>query len=175
MLPDFSTERLFLRPRTIADLGACLAMDRDPEVTRFVAGPWADPKAHEAFVRARMLRDWGAGLGYWSIAARAAPDRFLGWILLLPLDGEEPGIEIGWRLARAAWGHGYASEAACPIVAHAFNTLLLSRIIAEINPGNAGSIRVAEKIGMQRDAVVPAEAGYISFVMTRDDFHSTRA
>jgi RimJ/RimL family protein N-acetyltransferase len=175
MLPDFSTERLFLRPRTIADLDACLAMDRDREVTRFIAGPWADPKAHEAFVRARMLRDWGAGLGYWSIAARSAPDRFLGWILLLPLDDEGPDVEIGWRLVRAAWGLGHASEAARPVVAHAFDTLRLSRIVAGIDPGNAGSIRVAEKIGMRRDAAAPAGAGYTAFVMTRDDFRGIGA
>lgn len=177
MLPDFSTRRLFLRPRTIADLDACLAMDRDREVTRFIPGPWVDAQAHEAFVQARMLRDWGPGLGYWSIFARDAPGCFLGWVLLLPVDGEKSGdgeeIEIGWRLVRVAWGLGYASEAALAVVAHAFETLELSRILAEIDPGNAGSIRVAEKIGMRRVGTVPAKAGDIVFVMTRDDLRRT--
>lgn len=175
MLPNLSTRRLLLRPRTMADLDACLAMDRDPQVTRFIPGPWADPQAHDAFVRERVLRNWGPGLGYWSITARAAPDRFLGWILLLPPDGEEAGTEIGWRLVRAAWGHGYASEAGLAVAAHAFDTLGLSRLVAEIDPGNAGSIRVAEKIGMRRAAAGPAEDGHVAFIMTRDDFRSIRA
>ena len=45
MLPRFETERLWLRPRTMADFAACLDMDRDPEVTKFVPGPWTDPEA----------------------------------------------------------------------------------------------------------------------------------
>ncbi|WP_417767114.1 GNAT family N-acetyltransferase [Stappia sp.] len=178
MLPDLSTRRLLLRPRTMADLDACIAMDRDPEVTRFIPGPWADAQAHEAFVRNRVLRNWGPGLGYWSIFASAAPGCFLGWVLLLPVDGEKRGdgdeVEIGWRVVRAAWGLGYASEAALAVVAHAFDTLGLSRILAEIDPGNAGSIRVAEKIGMRRDGAVPTRAGDAVFVMTRDDLRRTR-
>jgi hypothetical protein len=49
------------------DLEACLELDRDPQVTRFIAGPWLDPIAHRAFVEARMRHLYPAGMGYWSV------------------------------------------------------------------------------------------------------------
>jgi hypothetical protein len=70
-LPTFRTPRLTLRPRCLADLDACLAMDRDGEVTRFVAGPWSDPIAHRAFVADRIRRCYPPGMGYWTILAPA--------------------------------------------------------------------------------------------------------
>ena len=101
--PIFTTARLTLRPRTLADLDACLAMHRDPLVTKFIHGPWVDPVAHQAFVEARIRHMYPAGMGYWSIFASA---RFIGWILLTPLDLLGPDTEIGWRLVRAAWERG---------------------------------------------------------------------
>lgn len=148
MLPHFETERLLLRPRTMADFDACLAMDRDPEVTRFIPGPWSDPEKHEAFLKWRIETDFGKGLGYWSIFPKATPEQFVGWVLLIPRDGVGPEIEIGWRFNRAAWGKGYATEAARPVPDHAFHNLELDQVIAEILAGNQASMHVAEKIGM---------------------------
>ena len=149
-LPTFRTERLILRPRTIADYENCLAMDRDPDVVRYIPGPWADPAAHQAFVRDRITRRYPDGLGYWCIALHTAPDRFLGWVLLIPRDAVGPEIEIGWRLVQTAWGHGYASEAAAAIMRHGFEMAGLNRIIAEIDPEHVRSQRVAEKLGLRR-------------------------
>lgn len=151
-LPTFQTTRLLVRPRTLFDLPACLAMDRDPEVTKFIPGPWADPERHEAFVRERMTADFGPGLGYWSVFEREQPDRFLGWILLIPYDGVGPDIEIGWRFVKKAWGKGYATEAAKPVLEHALQTVGPNRVVADIDPRNEGSIRVATKIGMREMA-----------------------
>ncbi|MGK9167715.1 GNAT family N-acetyltransferase [Inquilinus limosus] len=148
-LPSFETPRLILRPRTMADLEDCLAMDRDPEVVRHIDGPWSDPEAHRRFVEDRITRTYPDGMGYWTVRAKAPEGRFLGWVLLIPADAVGPEIEIGWRLVRAAWGHGYATEAAAPILAHARETLGVT-VIADIDPGNTASIRVAEKIGMHR-------------------------
>lgn len=58
-------------------------------------------------------------------------------------------IEIGWRLIRSAWGHGFAPEAARVVVESAISTVGLRCVVADIDPGNASSIRVAEKIGMK--------------------------
>jgi RimJ/RimL family protein N-acetyltransferase len=149
VLPSFETPRLTLRPRTMADLEDCLAMDRDPEVTRHVAGPWADPAAHRRFVEARITAAYPEGMGYWTVRGRAAGAPFLGWVLLIPLDGEGPEIEIGWRFNRSAWGQGYATEAAAPVLAHARDTLGIT-VVADIHPDNAASMRVAEKIGLRR-------------------------
>ena len=155
MLPSFQTSRLTLRQRTTADIEACLAMDRDPEVTRFmVGGPWADPVAHRAFVEARIHAAYPTGMGYWSVLAS---DRFVGWILLTPLgvsdyppvDLPNPDTEIGWRFVRAAWGRGYVTEAARPVLNHALVTLKLAVVVADIDPANTASIGVARKLGFR--------------------------
>lgn len=148
MLPTFETDRLILRPRTMADIETCMAMDRDPEVTKFIPGPWDDPQAHRLFLTNRIQADFGDGLGYWSVFAKDKPEQFLGWILLIPADAVGPEIEIGWRLNRLTWGKGYATEAARPVLAHAFGTLHLTDVIADIAPGNTASMRVAEKLGL---------------------------
>jgi RimJ/RimL family protein N-acetyltransferase len=152
--PTFETSRLLLRPRTLADTDACIAMDCDPAVTRFVNGPWSDPRAHRAFIEARTRGPYLAGLGYWTIARRNEPASFIGWVLLIPADGTGPEIEIGWRLRREAWGRGFATEAAAPILHHAFAALKLPEVVAEIHPDNVGSLQVAEKIGLKRRAMV---------------------
>lgn len=149
MLPTFTTERLLIRPRTLADLEDCLAMDRDPEVTRFVAGPWSDPDGHRAFVLERMATDYPAGLGYWSVGDREGARAFLGWILLLPYLAVADEVEIGWRFLRDCWGRGYATEAAVPVLGHAFRTVGVPAVVADIDPRNRASIRVAEKLGMR--------------------------
>jgi len=150
MLPALDTARLLIRERTLADLEPCLEMDRDPEVTRHIAGPWGDPIAHRQFVQHRITREYPPGLGYWSIRERSEPDRFIGWILLIPDHGSGPDVEIGWRLVRSAWGRGIASEAARALVRHAFETVRLPRVIADIAAENHASLHVAQKLGMQR-------------------------
>jgi RimJ/RimL family protein N-acetyltransferase len=160
----------------MADFQACLAMDRDPEVTRHIAGPWNDREAHERFLEDRITRNFGEGLGYWSIFSKADPGQFLGWILLIPYDGLGPKIEIGWRLNRPAWGKGYATEAAAPFVRHSFLGLKLAEIVADIAPSNSASIRVAEKIGMKfvgdiRHGGQPLK----SYLLTMADFHQRMA
>jgi RimJ/RimL family protein N-acetyltransferase len=158
-LPVLDTPRLLIRGRTVAELEPCLAMDRDPEVTRFVKGPWGDPIAHRRFVELRINRPYPPGLGYWSIWERSAPDTFVGWVLLIPDHGVGPEVEIGWRLARTAWGRGIATEAAKALLRHAFDTLGLARVVADISARNAASRAVAEKIGMKLVALIDEDGG----------------
>ncbi len=147
-LPVIKTPRLRLRPRRMRDLEASLALDREPGTTRWIDGPWDDPAAHEAFVKARIRGPYPAGLGYWVIARAERPQEFLGWVLLIPEDAVGPEIEIGWRVRTAARGQGYAPEAAANLLAHGFAELGLTRVVAEIHAENRASRRVAEKIGM---------------------------
>ncbi|MCW3477067.1 GNAT family N-acetyltransferase [Limobrevibacterium gyesilva] len=157
MQPTFETSRLLIRPRTLADTDDCLAMDRDPEVTRFVRGPWSDATAHRAFVEERTRGPYPKGLGYWTVCRRDQAASFVGWVLLIPADGVGPEIEIGWRLQRSAWGQGFATEAARPVLQYAFATLKLPEVVAEIDPDNAGSLRVAEKLGLTEGAMIQHE------------------
>ena len=154
--PTFRTPRLILRPRTLADIEACLAMDDDAEVMRFLGVRWTDAESHRIFVEARTRHSYPPGMGYWSAFLEQT---FIGWILLTPLDLLGPEIEIGWRFVRRAWGRGYATEAARPILAHALQTLGLSEVVADIMPANAASVGVARKLGM-RLAGPAVHAGY---------------
>lgn len=154
MLPSFQSPRLVVRPRRRVDLDACLSMDRDPQVTQYIPGPWSQPDAHRAFVLGNMERDYPKGLGYWSVLKRDDSERndspaFIGWILLLPYGAVSNEVEIGWRFIRQTWGQGYATEAASLVLDYAFRDLKLDRIVADINPNNIASIRVAEKLGMK--------------------------
>ena len=150
MQPTLTTQRLILRPRSLADTDASVNMDQEPEVTRYVSGPWSDPVAHRAFVEQRTLGPYPDGLGYWSLTSIDRRVAFLGWVLLIPLDALGPEIEIGWRLRPAFWGRGYATEAASAVLRHGFDHLRLEEIVAEIDAENTASISVAERIGMRR-------------------------
>ncbi|HSJ87148.1 MAG TPA: GNAT family N-acetyltransferase, partial [Anaerolineales bacterium] len=74
------------------------------------------------------------------------------------VNGQEE-IELGYRLKRAAWGQGYATQAARAVRDFAFHALNIKRLIALIDPENVSSIRVAEKIGMHYESDVTLE-GY---------------
>lgn len=142
--PAFATRRLLLTLRTSADNESCLEMD----IIRFIAVPWTDAAEHKAFIAARTRGPYPHGQGYWTVRQSSEPGRFLGWILLTPLDAVGPDIEIGWLLRRDAWGAGFATEAARAILDHAFGALGLAEVIADIHPENARSVRVAENIGL---------------------------
>ena len=145
----FETERLVLRPRTLEHLEACLAINSDPEVMRYLGPVWpsAQQRAHLA---AQLTRDWGEGLGYWAIFRKAAPEDMLGWVLLAPLEGTDE-VQIGYRLKRSAWGDGIATEAGRRIVAHGLETLGLPGLAAWTHPQNAGSKGVLAKLGFVPD------------------------
>ena len=124
-------------------------MDRDPQVTQYIEGPWQNPSAHDAFLLRRMAITFARPFGYWSIATIEAPETFLGWVMLLPDDGPAPTAELGWRLNRKSWGQGVATEAALCLVNLALDLSPDLEIYASIHPENLASINVAEKIGMQ--------------------------
>ena len=83
---------------------------------------------------------------------------YCGLFFFPDIDGQAE-VEIGYRLARAVWGKGYATEAAQAVRNFAFTTLDIKRLIAMIDPSNIASIRVAKKIGMHYEKDVMFE-GY---------------
>jgi len=147
-LPLLITERLLLRQRHENDVPGILRMDLDPEVMRFLDGPRNDTVEHEKEVRTRIRKDFGPGLGYWSVFRRDRPDDFLGYISLHKMP-DYPEVELGYRFRRAAWGLGFATEAAAACLDHAFRTLGLAEVVAVVDPGNDGSLRVIEKLGFR--------------------------
>lgn len=138
------TERLVLRRFTPADAEAFAAVNADPEVTRFVGGP-LDREASDAFL-ARTMAFWDER-GYGRCAVEEA-GTLLGFAGLgtHPIAGDD--VEIGWRLARHAWGRGLATEAARAVADLAFGPWGLSRLVAVMHPENAASLGVARNLGM---------------------------
>jgi RimJ/RimL family protein N-acetyltransferase len=146
--PELETLRLRLRPRTIDDLEASLAMDLDPEVHRYIFAEPPDPDARRTQILAHIASGGPPVGGIWVVEWRETPG-FLGWCGLFPL--EHSGlVEIGYRYVRAAWGQGVATDAARAVLDHGFRQLALDRIVAVAHPDNSGSHRVLEKIGLRR-------------------------
>jgi RimJ/RimL family protein N-acetyltransferase len=150
--PELATARLRLRPRTLADLEANLAMDLDPAVQRyiFIHGP-PDPEAQRQALRQRIQSGWPPQGCIWVVEWRDRPG-FLGWCGVIPL--EDSGlIELGYRYIRAAWGRGIATEAARAVVDHAFRALGIDPLVAVAHPENRASRRVLEKLGFRYDGL----------------------
>lgn len=155
MLKTFETNRLILCERTLQDMDNCIEMDYDlevvkyiPEIAKMTKGPKANKEKHREFIRNRIETTYPSGMGYWIIESKDILKEFIGWIMLIPIDNIGPDIEIGWRLKRRYWGKGYATEAATKVLQHAFDSVGIKKLVADINPQNKGSIRVAEKIGL---------------------------
>ena len=144
------TERLLLRQWRDEDLEAWTAMNGDPEVNAFL--PW--PALPISEISARSLRRFKRdieerGWGFWAVEI-AATGEFVGMAGLDPVEeghGLE-GVEVGWRLARSAWGKGYATEAARAALKYGFETLGLHEILSTAAAGNVRSRAVMTRIGM---------------------------
>ena len=140
------TARLVLRPFAEGDLDAYAALCADAEVMRYVAdGRTLDRETAWRQI-AMFLGHWTLrGHGLWALEPKAGGP-MIGFAGLWSPEGW-PGIEIGWRLARPAWGRGYATEAATVVRDWAFADPRLDPLVSVIDQDNARSIRVAEKIG----------------------------
>lgn len=152
--PTLETERLALRPwRPDADLDALAAVNADAAVMRHVAPHRPLTRAETAEQLDAFVRHWDEhGFGLWAVVPRDGDGRAIGFAgLAVPsfLPQMLPAVEVGWRLAPAWWGRGLATEAARAAVAFGFDRLGLRAIVAAIEPGNDGSLRVAEKLGMR--------------------------
>jgi RimJ/RimL family protein N-acetyltransferase len=149
--------RLLLRAHTPKDAPLIVELDADPEVRRYVDSPTAPTLEHitnNVFPRWQEFRDNTPGHGYW-IAETREPQAFIGWFhLRAPRHGtpERLGdLELGYRLLRAAWGKGYATEGSLAMLSHGFERLDPPRIIAAALADNVASIAVMKKIGMTLD------------------------
>ena len=140
------TERLILRPWTLDDAPAALAIYGDPEVMRFLHTPPADLDAALARIRRAINHYHQNSFGMCAVVEKAT-GRVVGGCGLKYLDGG-PDVEVGYHLARAAWGRGYATEGARACVAYGFERLRLPRVVGICDPANHASRRVLEKAGM---------------------------
>ena len=150
-VPELLTARLRLRGFRQDDFEAYAAMVADPEVTRFLADGRPLSRFDAWRQMAMFAGHWALrGFGIWAVEERES-GAFIGRIGCFEPEGW-PGFEIGYTLARQAWGRGYAREAAAASLAYARETLGRREVISIIRPDNAASIRVATSLG-----AVPAE------------------
>ncbi|WP_166875756.1 GNAT family N-acetyltransferase [Salinibacterium sp. ZJ450] len=141
------TERLLLRGWTPADLAPFAAMNADPEVMEhFPAVLTAD---QSDVLAERIAQHFDReGFGLWAVEREGTFVGFTG-LSRVPFEAPfTPAVEVGWRLARAAWGHGYATEAARAAVRFAFDTLHLDEIVSFTAPANERSRAVMRRLGM---------------------------
>lgn len=145
-IPTLTTARLRLRAFRERDLDAYAAMCADAEVMRHIGagGPIARATAWRHM--ALFLGEWALkGAGMWAVELRG-DGRMIGRVgFLNPPDW--PACELGWLLARDAWGQGLAFEASAAALDYARQALGLQRLVSMIRPANARSIKLAERLG----------------------------
>ena len=135
-----------------ADRGPFAALNADPHVAEFLGGP-LDRAASDALVDWILARWDSDGHGLWAVE-RVEDERFLGFVGLATPSFEAaftPCVEVGWRLAREAWGRGYATEAARAALRFGFVELDLREIVSFTTAANVRSRAVMERLGMTRD------------------------
>jgi ribosomal-protein-alanine N-acetyltransferase len=146
------TERLVLRRWTDTDRAPFAALNADPHVVRYFRGP-LDRAASDAFIDRIEASFETLGYGLWAVEL-GSTRAFIGFTGLARQTFTAhftPAADIGWRLTRSAWGHGYASEAACAALTYGFTVAGLDEIVASTTETNERSRAVMHRIGMTHD------------------------
>jgi RimJ/RimL family protein N-acetyltransferase len=153
MVPaELVTPRLRLRRWRGADRAPFARISADPVVMEHFPSVLSRAESDDLVdrIEATFERD---GLGLWAVEVADSAE-FAGFVGLWTAGFEAhfmPAVEVGWRLAAAHWGRGYATEAARAAVADGFVRLALPEIVSFTSLGNQRSQRVMQKLGMARD------------------------
>lgn len=181
---EFETPRLFLRQWRASDREPFAALNADPIVMAYFPSPLTREKSDAMADHCERLmaeRGWGV----WAAEVKESGE-FIGCVgLNIPRDDlpVSPCVEILWRLARAYWRRGFATEAARGALHVAFETLGLSEIVSFTVPANARSCAVMERLGMQMDTATfehpGVPAGHVlrthcNYRLSRDSWFSNR-
>ncbi|MCX5231576.1 GNAT family N-acetyltransferase [Streptomyces sp. NBC_00233] len=150
-MPELRTERLVLRSWRDSDRAPWAAMNADPEVREHL-GELLTREQSDAVLSAMRADFHERGFGWWALESRETGE-FIGRAGLDVVGPDMPfaGVDVGWRLTRAAWGNGYATEAALACLAFGFETLGLPEVIATTTVRNLRSQAVMRRIGMTRN------------------------
>ena len=152
--PTLETARLRLRPFTDADVDDLYALHSDATVLRYWdSPPWTERERAALFIaKGRQVEEEGTGAR--PAVERRADGAFLGWCGLTSWNPDHRSASLGYCFGQAAWGQGFATEAARALLAWAFDTLDLNRVQAEADTRNAASARVLEKLGFRLEGTL---------------------
>lgn len=152
--PTLHTARLRLRPFDDSDANDLFAMHSNAFVLRYWdAPPWSDHARAERFIGAcRQMAEEGTGVRL--AVDRSSDESFIGWCSLTRWNPDYRSASMGYCFDDAAWGHGFATEAARALLQWAFDTLELNRVQAETDTRNTASARVLEKLGFDREGTL---------------------
>lgn len=181
------TDRLILRRFTVDDANLIVELDADAEVRRHVMlHPTTREEAANDILPAWLgYYERFAGYGFWAAIERSS-GQFIGWFHLRPglTDAREDEPELGYRLRRASWGRGYATEGSRALIDCAFRELGARRVWAETMAVNAASRRVMEKAGLRfvgrvvhdwPEKLPGDEHGDVQYAITREQWEQDRA
>jgi RimJ/RimL family protein N-acetyltransferase len=156
------TARLILRPPRMEDFDAWARFQADEEGTRYIGGVQPRPVAWRTFMG--MCGAWSmTGIAMFSVIEKAS-GKWIGRLGPWQPEGW-PGTEVGWGIARAHWGKGYASEGAAAAMDFAFDVLGWSEVIHVIEENNLASQGVARKLGSRNLRRVKLPAPLESYVV----------
>ncbi|MEO1055553.1 MAG: GNAT family N-acetyltransferase [Actinomycetota bacterium] len=143
------TERLLLRPARTTDLDALIERRNEPEVAALQAWevPYTRERAAQLF-EGLLAMDGPQTDEWWMLTIADHGDTAVYGDLALRLTWDGRTAEIGYTLARAHWGQGYATEASAALIEHLFEHLGVHRIEATLHPANTASARVIERCGL---------------------------
>ena len=152
VMESYRTTRLLLRRWVDSDREPFARLNADPQVMEYMPSV-LDRAASDAFADRIDAHFRAHGYGSWAIEV-VGGEPFVGFVGLASVGFAAPftpAVEIGWRLATPAWGHGYATEAAREACRIAFEDLRLPGLVSFTVPANTRSRRVMERLGMTHD------------------------
>ena len=153
-LPLLDAGSVRLRPHREGDLEDFFALYSDPQVMRYWSFPaWTRvDQARERFAGALAGQD-PSRLLCWAMA-HVGSDRLIGGITLFAINAQQGRAEIGYALHSSRWGRGHARSGLGTVLDHAFGPLGLRRVEADIDPRNAASCRLVERLGFVREGLL---------------------
>jgi RimJ/RimL family protein N-acetyltransferase len=181
------TPRLTIRQFTEDDVDNLFNLNSDPEVMRYLGRPAPREVLRDEIIPFHLgVYQRLDRLGTWAAEASGTGE-FLGWFHFRPgPDGDVTNIDLGYRLHRPAWNHGYATEGSRALINMGFTDLGVQRVFAHAMAANAASRHVLEKCGLTLVHTVPyagpdadvidgAEHGEVEYALTKSEWAAQAA
>lgn len=146
MITELHTERLHLRKMKVSDSSNLFKIWSDPDVTKFMnVSCFTDENQAKEMINLLDDLSRDSKAIRFSIIIKES-NEIIGSCGFNSFDFENEKAEIGYDVAKSYWGRGYASEAICTLLDHAFSSLKLNRVEAKVDPGNVNSIKLLQKL-----------------------------